>query len=106
MATDDAVEAGERDVRITVGNAEMCEAGRAEVLDRLRGKIDPPHATISAAGPSKRAKRGTVSSRSTCAQNSISASSPGGPYVRAFNPASGSGHAAAITSAPIAASLR
>ena len=41
---------------------------------------------------------------STCAQNSMSASSPGGPYVRAFRPSSGSGTRARPVRPPIAAS--
>jgi hypothetical protein len=42
-------------VRFSMSNAGMREAGRAEVLDLPRRKIDSLHATISAAGPTKRA---------------------------------------------------
>src|SRR4051812_8291518 len=63
------------------------------------------HATISAAAPTIRENRGTVASRSTCAQKRMSSSSPGGPYVRAFNPSSASGQRAAMTPAAIAASV-
>ena len=76
------------------------EAGPAERLVAHR------HATISAAEPTMRAKRGTVSSIFSRAQNSMSASSPGGPYVRAFRPSSAVGNDCATSAAAIAASLR
>ena len=59
------------------GRRAYAEAFRVEVLDQPRRQLaDDPHATISAAAPTMREKRGTVPSRSTCAQNSMSASRP------------------------------
>ena len=52
------------------------------------------------------ASRGTTSSTFSRAQNAMSSSSPGGPYVRAFSPSSAFGNARAINSAAIAASVR
>ena len=61
---------------------------------------------ISAAAPTSPVKRGTTSRTSSRAQNAMSSSSPGGPYVRAFNPASAVGNARATRSAAIAESVR
>ena len=73
----------------------VCREALASRNARSRARAVPQdlHATISAAFPTMRANRGTVCSRSTCAQYSTSASRPGGPYVRAFSPSSGDGHA-------------
>lgn len=76
---DHAVEPGDRDLDLSTRDAGVHEPFGAEVLDLTGRKLDSLHATISAAVPTMREKRGTTSSRSTCAQNSMSASSPGGP---------------------------
>jgi len=57
----------------------------------------------SAAAPTIRVKRGTTSSTLSRAQKAMSASSPGGPYKRAFNPCSGLGNASARSLAASAA---
>ena len=59
---------------------------------------------ISAEPSTMRLRRGTTSRTLTCAQNAMSSSSPGGPYVRARRPSWASGHARAIASAAFAES--
>ena len=77
---DHAVQLREGYLDVPEGNARMPEALRVEMLDQPGGQLaDKLHATISAAVPTMREKRGTVLSKSICAQNSMSASSPGGP---------------------------
>src|SRR6185437_10656980 len=61
---------------------------------------------ISAAGPTIPTSRGTTSSTFSRAQKAMSSSRPGGPYVRALNASSAVGNACAISSDPIAASVR
>ena len=93
------------------GPDQRAERGRRVTAAGARGTRSPPGAplyesTISAAGPTMRARRGTVSSTLSRAQNSTSASSPGGPYVRAFSPSSAVGNDCATSAAATAASLR
>src|SRR4029453_1901476 len=59
---------------------------------------------ISRAPSPIRDRRGTTSSIPTWAQNAMSSSRPGGPYVRASSPSWASGHARAIASVAFAAS--
>src|SRR5262245_37332368 len=61
-------------------------------------------AAISAEPSTIRPRRGTTSRTLTCAQNAMSSSSPGGPYVRARRPSCASGQARAIASAAFAES--
>src|SRR5262249_32672485 len=87
-----------------VGEMHPALARACSHLHRLEPVVR--QATISAACPTIRANRGTVSSRFSREQNSMSASRPGGPYVRAFSPSSADAKEPAGRSAATAASVR
>lgn len=70
---------------------EELERADAALALGLRAPPEGHAAAISAAGPRIPAKRGTTSSTLSRAQKAMSSSRPGGPYVRAFSPASASG---------------
>ena len=75
--------------------------GRCRRARIRRYRAVPASRLISAAPPTMRLSRGTTSRTLTWAQNAMSASRPGGPYVRARSPSCASGQACAIASAAL-----